>query len=166
MATGSGKSKVAIDLLKHYNPQGSKYDNVLVVPTEKLRDENWKEEFKFESFSIWEYFNSGMMVINKKHAPIFKYLTDFFRNNEKTCLSLYQKHGVGNDQPLVNFIARKFTDIGLLPYQFNMTDMIRKNILYNLEYLEIKGLYHFNAIPNNQSGLWMKKTYEELYDRH
>lgn len=127
--------------------------------------ENWKEEFKFEPFSIWEYFNSGVMVINKKHAPIFKYLTDFFRNNEKTCLSLYQKYGVGNDQPLINFIVRKFTDIKLLPYQFNMTDMIRKNILYNLEYLEIKGLYHFNAIPNNQSGLWMKKTYDELY-RH
>jgi superfamily II DNA or RNA helicase len=55
MATGSGKSKVAIDLLKHYNPQGSKYDNVLVVPTEKLRDENWKEEFsKWKGLSLYD----------------------------------------------------------------------------------------------------------------
>jgi len=54
MATGSGKSKVAIDLLKYYNVQDSNYVNVLLVPTEKLRDENWKEEFnKWGELSLY-----------------------------------------------------------------------------------------------------------------
>lgn len=64
MATGSGKSKVAIDLAKYYSLQGdSSYQDAtitpellvknkvivnhsLIVPTEKLRDENWHEEYK------------------------------------------------------------------------------------------------------------------------
>lgn len=55
MATGSGKSKVAIDLLKYYNPKDSNYDNILIVPTEKLRDENWKEEFdKWKNLSLYD----------------------------------------------------------------------------------------------------------------
>lgn len=45
MATGSGKSKVAIDLARYYNPNNYQSMVSLIVPTEKLRDENWKEEF-------------------------------------------------------------------------------------------------------------------------
>jgi superfamily II DNA or RNA helicase len=54
MATGSGKSRVAVEVAKHYcEPVGS--DLVLLVPTEKLRDENWKEEFeKWSANYLWE----------------------------------------------------------------------------------------------------------------
>lgn len=42
MATGTGKSKIAVDEVKDYYT-----DNIyLVVPTEKLRDNNWEDEFK------------------------------------------------------------------------------------------------------------------------
>jgi len=41
MATGSGKSKVAIDYAKKHSNNTS-----LVVPTAKLRDDNWKKEFE------------------------------------------------------------------------------------------------------------------------
>jgi superfamily II DNA or RNA helicase len=45
MATGAGKSKVVIDYaLKHYDNPYAKI--LLVVPTEKLRDVNWKNEFE------------------------------------------------------------------------------------------------------------------------
>lgn len=53
MATGSGKSRVAVELAKYY------YDKVdskfgLLVPTEKLRDENWQEEFfKWNAHDMW-----------------------------------------------------------------------------------------------------------------
>ena len=43
LATGTGKSKIAVDII-HENPSYGTI--VLVVPTEKLRDENWHEEFK------------------------------------------------------------------------------------------------------------------------
>lgn len=46
MATGSGKSKVAIDLASYYTSDYFQWQGTtLFVPTEKLRDENWKEEF-------------------------------------------------------------------------------------------------------------------------
>jgi len=56
MATGTGKSKVAIDYAKmkhHLNPR---IKILLVVPTEKLRDVNWKDEFtKWNADFLWEY---------------------------------------------------------------------------------------------------------------
>ena len=53
MATGSGKSRVAVELAKYYAP-GIEHEISLLVPTEKLRDENWKEEFnKWEADYLW-----------------------------------------------------------------------------------------------------------------
>ena len=53
MATGSGKSRVAVELAKYYCK--AQHDDVaLLVPTEKLRDENWLEEFtKWEARHLW-----------------------------------------------------------------------------------------------------------------
>ncbi len=56
MATGSGKSKVAVDVVKHYTLQSENgsISSAVIVPTEKLRDENWKEEFeKWNAKSMW-----------------------------------------------------------------------------------------------------------------
>lgn len=54
MATGSGKSRVAVELAKYYcDPLIS--DLALLVPTEKLRDENWLEEFeKWGASHLWD----------------------------------------------------------------------------------------------------------------
>jgi superfamily II DNA or RNA helicase len=46
MATGSGKSRVAVELAKYYYNCTKNPDAALLVPTEKLRDENWFEEYK------------------------------------------------------------------------------------------------------------------------
>jgi len=56
MATGAGKSKIAIDLAKHYHHNYKSFDgHGLIVPTEKLRDENWKEEFeKWDAKEIYD----------------------------------------------------------------------------------------------------------------
>lgn len=49
MATGTGKSKIPINILDTVYHQIDKLPQVtkvlLIVPTEKLRDENWKDEF-------------------------------------------------------------------------------------------------------------------------
>ena len=60
-------------------------------------------------------------------------------------------------------------DVKLLPYEFNMTDMPRKEILNNhLTMTDIGWIYHFNCIPNNEGNkatyYWMEKTYKELYE--
>lgn len=53
MATGSGKSRVAVELAKYYCTPD--IDSVaLLVPTEKLRDENWLEEYKkWKAEHLW-----------------------------------------------------------------------------------------------------------------
>ena len=52
MATGAGKSKIPIDYIKA-NPNISKV--AILVPTEELRDNNWRDEFdKWNALNIWE----------------------------------------------------------------------------------------------------------------
>lgn len=55
MATGAGKSKVAIDYAKEIVLNNLFARILIIVPTEKLRDENWKEEFaKWDAIDIWD----------------------------------------------------------------------------------------------------------------
>ena len=53
--------------------------------------------------------------------------------------------------------------------------MFKKSLLHipghswfsdELHYLNAGGIYHFNAIPQNERhvGYWMERTYKELYD--
>ena len=57
-----------------------------------------------------------------------------------------------------------------LHYQYCMADLARKEILdEQLTFTKVlKGIYQFNAIPNNVNAertmYWMKKTYEALYE--
>jgi len=53
MATGTGKSKIPIDIAKRDYYPG--YRILICVPTEKLRDVNWRNEFyKWGAGEIWE----------------------------------------------------------------------------------------------------------------
>jgi len=53
-ATGVGKSKIAIDYAKEIIKSNKKAKVLIIVPTEKLRDENWLEEFdKWNAKTIW-----------------------------------------------------------------------------------------------------------------
>lgn len=58
MATGTGKSRIPISIIEEEtkNARGnSSYAVLLVVPTEKLRDSNWKEEFSnWDCASLYE----------------------------------------------------------------------------------------------------------------
>lgn len=55
MATGVGKSKIAVDEAKRqYSIRKNAFKALLVVPTEKLRDNNWKDEFeKWKGKTVW-----------------------------------------------------------------------------------------------------------------
>lgn len=55
MATGTGKSKIFVDEVKRLAKQYDEGVFVLSVPTRKLKDKNWKEEFeKWDALEIWE----------------------------------------------------------------------------------------------------------------
>ena len=76
----------------------------------------------------------------------------------------------GTDQPVLNFMCQiENIDMKFLPYEYNMVDMTRKEILTDdLLFTKIGWIYQFNCLPNNTDNqatyYWMKKTYEYLYN--
>lgn len=55
MATGTGKSKVAINKIVEHYKNNTDLRVLIVVPTEKLRDQNWKDEFiKWNQSFLWD----------------------------------------------------------------------------------------------------------------
>lgn len=55
MATGTGKSKIAVDRVRELLKENLHARVLLVVPTTRLRDNNWKEEFaKWGASSEWD----------------------------------------------------------------------------------------------------------------
>ena len=75
----------------------------------------------------------------------------------------------GTDQTPVNMLTHLHKiDLKLLPYEFNMNDMARKEILNEgLLFTKVGWVYQYNAIPNNKENKitnhLMKKTYEHFY---
>jgi superfamily II DNA or RNA helicase len=102
MATGSGKSKVAVELAKYYFNSENDFHAALLVPTEKLRDENWKEEFeKWDARNVW------------KHT-------------ERLCYASASKIG-GNEYPIV--ILDEGHNITELASEFFISNDIERTVL-------------------------------------
>lgn len=95
IATGGGKSKIGVDRAKMIAGQVDKPNIMLVVPTEKLRDEDWKSEFeKWNAKRVWnkmqrscyvsankvkgEHFH--LVILDEGHN-ITPYNNEFFENN-------------------------------------------------------------------------------------
>lgn len=69
LATGSGKSKIFIDIVAE-----QKKPWLLVVPTEKLRDKGWKEEFeKWNKSDIYKKYVTVTCYASLKNEDLSKY---------------------------------------------------------------------------------------------
>jgi hypothetical protein len=117
----------------------------------------------------WEYIDCGFIIVNKTHKEFFKTITDYYNNNPELFKKLEELH-VGTDQTPVNLlIGKENIDLKLLPYEFNMVDLPRKELLAeDLLFTKVGWVYQYNCIPNNKdyqaTYYWMKKTYEHLYE--
>ena len=65
-------------------------------------------------------------------------------------------------------VHRNNIDLKLLPYEFNMNDMNRKEILSDdMLFTKCGWIYQYNAIPNNEenklTNYFMEKTYKHFY---
>lgn len=128
--------------------------------------ENYQHEFPTDftkPFDIWKYFNTGFMVTNSKFIHFHTTLTNFYWENAAKIRSVQTKYGVGTDQPLSNLITNEMgVNVNLLPYQFNMQDLGRKNILDDrMMFTKIPGIYHFNALNGGPTKVteWMEKNF-------
>ena len=92
----------------------------------------------------------------------------FYFTNKDNLLEIQKTFGVGTDQTPINFLLRKHNiDLKLLPYEFNMCDMGRREILDDeLTFTKIGWIAHFCAIQGEKSEVipyWLEKTYKHFY---
>lgn len=124
--------------------------------------------FKDRKIQFENYINGGFQIVNKKHKEFFKGIIEFYNSNKDTIQKCENTFHTGTDQTPLNFLLQSWNiDVKVLPYEYNMQDMARKEILNNLLFTQIGYIYHFNAIPNNVDSKltnhFMERTYEKLY---
>ena len=122
--------------------------------------------FNDHKVPFWKYFNSGLMIFNDTHYELFKEIQEFYQSNQPLITEIQNKIGVGKDQPVLNyFIDTKNVDYKMLPYEFNMQDLNRSELIGDdLLFTKVGHVYHFNAGIKPTVGFWLEKTYKELYD--
>ena len=115
-------------------------------------------------FPYWKYINSGFMIMNGKHKKLFKDILDFYFTNKDKILWMQNNMGVGTDQPVVNFFLNKENvECKLLPYEYNMQDMTRFEVLgEDMLHTKYGWVYHFNAGVKPSPGVWLEHTYKYL----
>ena len=129
-----------------------------------------KHIFQGREIDWWKYINGGFQIVNKKHRSIFDLLIKFYNDNKENLITMQNTYHTGTDQTPMNFMLQMNNiNTTLLPYEFNMTDMPRKEILNNeLTMTNVGWIYHFNCIPGNEQSKatyhWMEKTYKALYE--
>ena len=119
------------------------------------------------TFPYYKYFNSGVMVFNKKHKSLFKSIQDFYHDNHEKIKHIQNTYHVGNDQPVLNFFVNRDIpeDYKVLDYEWNMQDMNRFEIIGN-DMLHTRYGYvsHYNAGIKPTPGYWLQKTFNYLYE--
>lgn len=128
--------------------------------------------YMFDNYQpkFWNYINCGFMVVNSQHKDFFNHIVEFYWQH-KDNFKLLEKLHVGTDQTPVNILLDQANiDMCILPYEFNMIDLTRKQILTeDLLFTKLGYIYQFNCMPNNSNSsatyYWMQKTYEHFYEK-
>ena len=125
--------------------------------------------FNDKMIDWWRYINGGFQIVNNTHRQFFQNIINFYFTNQDNLVKLQDTFHTGTDQTPLNFLIQSQNiDLKLLPYEFNMCDLSRKEILgEDLLFTKIGWVYHFNAIPNqtehNITNHYLEKTYKYFY---
>jgi hypothetical protein len=125
--------------------------------------------FENKEFKCWEYIDCGFLIVNKEHRQFFQDIVSFYFRNQDDLVQVQKQFVVGTDQTPVNLLREHSgIDIKLLPFEFNMNDLARKEILHDdLLFTKCGWIYQYNAIPNNKdnqlTNYFMEQTYKHLY---
>lgn len=123
----------------------------------------------------YDYFNTGFVVVNKKHKPFFNEIKDLYLNRGEEIKHYRDTIKASTGQTMVNFMLKKNNiEVTKLSEGYNLQDLFKKNLLHipnhswfsdELHFLNAGWVYHFNAIPQNDRHVsyWMERTYNELY---
>ena len=133
---------------------------------------------KDRCLKAYEFFQTGFVILNKNHKDFLKYALNFYTKNAEDIIKSYETHRTGSDIALMNCLRAEYgVDMNILPREFSIMDVTRKNLLYydegmywsdTLDNLFNSGwIYQFTSIPENTMGrtrkYWMERIYKELY---
>ena len=126
----------------------------------------------------YEFFQTGFVIINKNHKDFFKKVFDFYNTNKEKIIKSYDIIRTGSDIALLNCLRKEFNiELNILPKEFSIMDITRKNLLYfnpqtqwwedNLKNTINSGwVYQFTSIGENpmkrDRKYWMERIYKEL----
>jgi len=126
-----------------------------------------KHLFPNDWLDFWDYGNGGFQIVNKTHRVFFKEMIELYCGHKQLIHDLVAKYGIGRDQTILNLMLSKHDiDVKLLPYEYNMTCMLKKEILgEDMLHAKLGYIMHFNGIPEKETSVpfWMEKTYKYLY---
>ena len=127
----------------------------------------------------YEFFQTGFVIVNKKHRKFFKKVFDFYSKNASDIKDSYTSIATGSDIVLLNCLRKEFgIELNILPKQYSIMDFTRKNLLLtspstqwwndDLQGLYNSGwIYQFTSISKNElnrdRAYWMERVYKELY---
>ena len=119
-----------------------------------------------DDFNWYDYFNSGFLILNKKHKETYQKIIDFLFENKDNIEAIQNTYGVGRDQTPLNFLLRQGNKIKHISKKYNLQDLIGRGIGGDdLPFLDVGWIYHYNAMDETQRLNLMKKTYERLYGK-
>lgn len=129
------------------------------------------------TFNFTEYFNSGLLLVDKHHVGFFDDVIQYYHDNAAEIRWMQTTYGVGTDQPVLNFLVHMHIPdkLKILPYEWNMQELPRREVLdLNLTFVNYGWVYHFNGIhpdfkinPHDSSPAveqWMGYVYNKLYN--
>jgi len=124
----------------------------------------YQHMFPDVNFDWWDYINAGFVIVNGLHKNLFKSMVDFYHKNEYELLDLqYNSLKKGSDQTPFNYMIRQLGyEITYLPKIYNMTSLIRKDIVTDGLFIEIGNIWHFNGFDKKMRLNIMKQTWEHI----
>lgn len=179
MATGTGKSKIGVERasIVHYG-KGTTAKILLVVPTEKLRDRGWKEEFfKWNKDYLWEtciertcyasldtYKDQewDLVILDEAHNITENNSIFFKKNTVLACIGL-------TATPPIDFIkVQLLSDILKVPTYRNDKNLLRLRPTYQITLdqaveMELVAPYDITVItmPLDTKNAYIKKDYKD-----
>ena len=112
----------------------------------------------------WEtYFNCGIILMNKEHKDLCKTITTFYETNEEHLLELQHKTlKKGSDQTPVNYMVNRDVEFELMSKRWNLTHMMRKEILNYFMFVDTAWLWHFNGFEKTMRTQVMQAYWENF----
>jgi lipopolysaccharide biosynthesis glycosyltransferase len=121
--------------------------------------------FNGKTIPFEKYINGGFQIVNKKHKEFLKKVVEFYWKQKDNLLEVQNTLYCGTDQTPINFLIEEHgIELKVLPYEFNMQDMMRVEVLGgDMLHTRHGWIYHFNCGVKPHPRAWMEATYNHLY---